>query len=65
MSDQQQTVPNEVLIQVIAEQRNRAIDEAAELKALAITFNARCEELTAENARLTAEMERLKAENAD
>lgn len=58
MDNQQLRVPVEVVAQAVADQRNQALDQAAQWQALAI-------QLKSENDRLTAENEKLRAGSDD
>jgi hypothetical protein len=53
--EQQLTVPVEAVAQAVAEQRNTALDQAAQWQALA-------QQLMAERDRLAADLEKLRAD---
>jgi hypothetical protein len=56
MDDQQQfSVPVEVLAQALTEQRNTALDQAAQMKALALHFKAELDQANAELEKLRAD----------
>lgn len=57
MTEQPTSVPVEPYIQALVEQRNAAFDLAAERQALIAHYQA-------ENERLTAEVEKLRADNS-
>lgn len=56
MDDQPLSVPFEPYAQALSEQRNQALDQAAQLQAVVY-------QLKAENERLTAENEKLRADS--
>lgn len=57
MDNQQLSVPVEAYTQVLEEQRNNALNDAAQMKALAL-------HLKAENDRLSEENDKLRADSA-
>lgn len=56
MNDQQQlSVPVEAVAQALADQRNAALDQAAQWQALAMQLKGEVDRLTAENEKLRAD----------
>lgn len=55
MDNQQHPVPVEALLTAVEDQRNAALTDAAQMRALARTLEAEVDRLAAENEKLRAE----------
>ncbi|MFD9949678.1 hypothetical protein ACFWYW_55670 [Nonomuraea sp. NPDC059023] len=55
MNDQQLSVPVEAYTQVLEEQRNNALNDAAQMKALALHLKAELDQASAELEKLRAD----------
>ncbi|MFB4265294.1 hypothetical protein [Nonomuraea sp. GTA35] len=65
MTDQQHRVPAEALLVAVEGQRNAALTDAAQMRALAQTLEVEVARLAAENAQLREENAKLREEADD